>query len=210
MSIEQDLNRIAIALETIAEHIEKIATDDKRTITVLPEIPRVYKDPPERMKEVGMPAQQEAESPQVTLARNAGIPVTIQAAAESSAAVPAMTEREILMSECDRLNLPYPAKASVKRLKEILETYGKKGAQLPLEETKTSAPNTTAAFETKNYTKPEAKEILMRFAAKYGMDKAMKVITDFGQKDLSGVEAAGKLNELVEKTLKLEADHGKK
>jgi hypothetical protein len=191
MGIEESLERIATALEDIADHLTH---------------------PVVRMKDADLPAQQAAEAPQVTLAREAGIPVTIVAAAESSTKAPAMTEREILMAELDKLKLPYPAKSSVKRLKEILATYGPKQAELPIAQNRRQAEElaTPAAPTVKTYTQPEAKEVLMRFAAKYGMDKAMKIITGFNVKDLSGVAAAGKLNELVEVTLKAEADHGKK
>lgn len=184
MSIEQSLERIADALERIA--VESM----KKTM---------------------------GEPPQVTLAREAGIPV-VEVTDAPAKPEPKKSDREILMEQLDALKLPYPAKASVKRLKEILETHGK---NRPLAETKsetvtslfpegeTGSPETKTP-EKKGYTKAEAKEILMRYAAKFGLPKAMQAMADHKAKDLSEAEAQGTLQTLVEDVLKREANNGTK
>lgn len=197
MSIEQSLERIAAA-------IEKLLGVD----------PSLLKGSPAQTMTAGEVLKRQTEKFGAPLET----PVTIQAAAESSAEVPAKSDREILMAQLDELKLPYPAKASTKRLKEILATHGPKPAipAAPSPEQKqstmfdTDVVKAAEAHTPKLYSVDEARDILKRFAAKFGSDKAVKILTDFKAANVTAIEQAGLTQEFVEEVLKQEKSNERK
>lgn len=192
MSIEQSLERIAVALEILSgqRHPKNTALD---------------------LGPCGIP------TPPDPLAK----PATIQAAAESSAAVPALSEREMVKAELDKRGIKYNPKLSTKSLTDLLKSSVKEpelpGTGTPAAPTVVKPVPPAVSFLDEGPAEPvkvptydDVKGHLKRFAAKFGSDKAIAILEQFKCKDVSAVIAEGKSSQFVEEVLKQEKEHERK
>lgn len=203
--IEQELNRIANALEKIEGHLAKtVALTAELSIKPTAAAAPVKAAPvaPEK------PAAAALEVPQ-----GEGSPVTTK------------RSRQEIKEKLDHLGIQYNDRLRTENLEKLLEDAEKgtvKAAPAaavaddpfaPQQENKdvfgTELPAEKKQPE-KVYTVNEAIEIAKRLAAKFGADKTVPIINSFGCANVSEIDKKGKLQDFVKKVLEKEKEYERK
>ena len=123
-----------------------------------------------------------------------------------------LSERDAVKKKLDELGVKYNAKMSTKGLQALLpaSNTAQESTPAPAIVQTSFLEDPAPAKATNTFTLEQAREHLKRFAAKFGSDKAIKILNGFGCKDITAVAAANKLPEFVAEVLKQEAEHGRK
>lgn len=151
----------------------------------------------------------------------AKIPTEKPAEEKKPAEATGKMSRQEIKAELDRLNIQYNDRLRTENLEKLLEDA--KGQQakpapekpadpFPAAPAATAQPdflNGDAAPKQKEtvYTKEQAVEFAKRLAAKFGADKTVGIIQEFGAQNISQIDEKGQLQQFVEKILAKEKEY---